>query len=296
MRRTPVAAMMWKSVGLIGALGLLCWAGASVAGDVPRDRASWQEKYRRPAEIPFPEDNPYSEAKSKLGRMLFFDPILSGSRTRACAICHNRAVLGRRLAARDRRKAAAAARSDAAERRVGARLGWDGHFRNLEAVAFGPISSPNNMNLPERADRAPFCHPGLCRGVRCLLRRRRDHAAEHRIGARDIRAFDRVRPKRHSTAGSKAMKTPLMRRPSAASICSTARPTARPATAAGRSPTARFTISARRRQRYRPRQTVSELGQTALRLQDADAARRCPPRALYARRLGCDVGGGDRSL
>jgi cytochrome c peroxidase len=29
------------------------------------------------------------------------------------------------------------------------RLGWTGHFRSLEAVAFGPISSADNMNLSE---------------------------------------------------------------------------------------------------------------------------------------------------
>jgi cytochrome c peroxidase len=29
------------------------------------------------------------------------------------------------------------------------RLGWDGKFRDLESVAFGPITSPANMNLPE---------------------------------------------------------------------------------------------------------------------------------------------------
>ena len=31
------------------------------------------------------------------------------------------------------------------------KLGWDGHFRDLEAVAFGPILSPANMNMPEKA-------------------------------------------------------------------------------------------------------------------------------------------------
>ncbi len=30
------------------------------------------------------------------------------------------------------------------------RLGWTGHFRSLEAVAFGPITSPGNMDLPEK--------------------------------------------------------------------------------------------------------------------------------------------------
>jgi len=31
----------------------------------------------------------------------------------------------------------------------GEQLGWDGHFRNLEAVAFGPLLSPGNMNMQE---------------------------------------------------------------------------------------------------------------------------------------------------
>ena len=51
---------------------------------------------------PFPPDNPYSEAKEKLGRMLFFDPILSGARNVACASCHNPGLAwadGRKLAA-----------------------------------------------------------------------------------------------------------------------------------------------------------------------------------------------------
>jgi cytochrome c peroxidase len=31
------------------------------------------------------------------------------------------------------------------------RPGWIGHFRDLEDVAFGPITAPSNMNLPEDA-------------------------------------------------------------------------------------------------------------------------------------------------
>jgi cytochrome c peroxidase len=30
------------------------------------------------------------------------------------------------------------------------KLGWDGHFRDLESVAMGPITGQTNMNLPER--------------------------------------------------------------------------------------------------------------------------------------------------
>ena len=36
-----------------------------------------KEKYRRPAEIPFPKENPYSAVKAHPGRTLYFDPRLS---------------------------------------------------------------------------------------------------------------------------------------------------------------------------------------------------------------------------
>ena len=48
-----------------------------------------KELYRRPEGIPFPPENPFTAAKEKLGRMLFFDPIMSGPRTVSCSSCHN---------------------------------------------------------------------------------------------------------------------------------------------------------------------------------------------------------------
>jgi cytochrome c peroxidase len=39
-------------------------------------------------EVEFPEDNPFNEDKRLLGKMLFWDPILSGQRDVACASCH----------------------------------------------------------------------------------------------------------------------------------------------------------------------------------------------------------------
>jgi cytochrome c peroxidase len=137
--------------GLLGALALLLGAGVSVFADARSDRSAWQEKFRRPAEIPFPESNPYSEAKSKLGKTLFFDPIFSGSKARSCASCHNPGLSW----------------ADGQPRAIGEKqlplrspsllnvawipkLGWDGHFRDLEAVAFGPILNPANMNMPEK--------------------------------------------------------------------------------------------------------------------------------------------------
>jgi cytochrome c peroxidase len=145
----PHAAALTGS--LLGALALLFGAGISVFADARANRSAWQDAFRRPAEIPFPETNPYSEAKSKLGRTLFFDPILSGSRARSCATCHNpglswgdgqpKAIGEKQLPLRSPSLLNVAWTP---------KLGWDGHFRDLEAVAFGPILSPANMNLPEK--------------------------------------------------------------------------------------------------------------------------------------------------
>ena len=40
-------------------------------------------------EVEHPKDNPYSKEKAELGRKLFFDPRLSGSKQFACVSCHN---------------------------------------------------------------------------------------------------------------------------------------------------------------------------------------------------------------
>ena len=48
----------------------------------------WQELGPLP-EVRHPDDNPYSAAKAALGKALFFDARLSGSREMACASCHD---------------------------------------------------------------------------------------------------------------------------------------------------------------------------------------------------------------
>jgi cytochrome c peroxidase len=42
-----------------------------------------------PLEVPVPEDNPITKEKIILGKLLFFDPILSGKKDVACATCHH---------------------------------------------------------------------------------------------------------------------------------------------------------------------------------------------------------------
>ena len=38
--------------------------------------------------VPYPENNPYNLDRVELGRLLFFDPILSGEKDTACGTCH----------------------------------------------------------------------------------------------------------------------------------------------------------------------------------------------------------------
>ncbi len=42
-----------------------------------------------PNEVIYPADNPYSLEKEELGRLLFWDPVLSGTQEVACATCHH---------------------------------------------------------------------------------------------------------------------------------------------------------------------------------------------------------------
>lgn len=53
--------------------------------DVPAERAI----AALPVHVPEPPDNRRTDAKVELGRLLFWDPILSGNRDVACATCHH---------------------------------------------------------------------------------------------------------------------------------------------------------------------------------------------------------------
>ncbi|GAA4291919.1 cytochrome-c peroxidase [Aestuariibaculum suncheonense] len=99
--------------------------------------------------VTFPDNNPYSKEKEKLGKILFFDPRLSVSGQIACASCHNP-----ELAWTDN-----STRSFGHNRQTGARnsmtilnsgfahsLFWDGRANSLEDQARFPIKDPVEMN------------------------------------------------------------------------------------------------------------------------------------------------------
>ena len=137
---------------LLAAFLLLGLPFALTAVVAPGSLADSRASYRRPPAIPFPDSNPFSKAKSALGEKLFFDPLLSGSRSRSCATCHNPSLSwadGLPRAIGERQVNMGLRSPSLIDVAFSEQLGWDGKFEDLESVAFGPIANPANMNLTE---------------------------------------------------------------------------------------------------------------------------------------------------
>ncbi|HEV3142541.1 MAG TPA: cytochrome c peroxidase [Gemmataceae bacterium] len=95
-----------------------------------------------------PKDNPLSAERIRLGRQLFFDPILSVDKTVACASCHSpehgfagpgerpRGIRGQQTP----RKA-----PSLLNRAYGTSFFWDGRAKSLEEQALRPIEDPSEM-------------------------------------------------------------------------------------------------------------------------------------------------------
>ena len=132
--------------------GSLCCPGAS-SGDGPAAvQAARLALYAPPTAIPHPDGDAPSPAKARLGHDLFFDPILSGARDISCATCHRPELSW----SDGRARAVGASRTPMALRSPTlidvawmGRLGWDGKFRDIEAVTFSPITAHDNMDLAE---------------------------------------------------------------------------------------------------------------------------------------------------
>ena len=157
------------------------------------DLAALKAAYRRPAAIPFPADDPFSDAKRALGETLFHDKGLSVDGSTACATCHVQAQ----------------GFSDGRERGKGVsgqRLGrhtpslwnlawthllfWDGRAQNLEQQVFGPLESPDEMAQPKdpliaRLAADPAISSRIRQGV---SRQSQGQCRQSRQGDRDLRA------------------------------------------------------------------------------------------------------------
>lgn len=108
-----------------------------------------KQQYRRPLSIPFPKHTPYSPQLATLGKMLFFDPRLSGAKNMTCASCHNpsfgyEAPVETSVGAANtplRRQAPTIINAAWIEP-----FFWDGRADNLEDQAAGPITAAVEMN------------------------------------------------------------------------------------------------------------------------------------------------------
>jgi cytochrome c peroxidase len=81
-RPVPPIALILGSVALLVAMAGAVAQPARLPDQPPPFAAL-------PRDVPFPPDNAPTSAKVALGRLLFWDPILSGSRDIACATCHH---------------------------------------------------------------------------------------------------------------------------------------------------------------------------------------------------------------
>lgn len=151
---SKVATGVAAAVTVWGGLLFTAVASSDNDGNAEFDKAQLHklvEAYQRPTAIPFPEDNPYSDAKSDLGKMLFFDPRLSVSNLISCATCHNPS-----FAWEDAQPLGSGDKMGQLGRHTPTILNlawsevffWDGRADSLEEQALGPIAAAAEMAQP----------------------------------------------------------------------------------------------------------------------------------------------------
>jgi cytochrome c peroxidase len=153
MRVLAAAFLAGAAAGLVlcVVLGLVGAAGRSDAAPAVDELARLKAAFRRPAVVPFPADNLFSEKKRALGEMLFHDTRLSIDNSRSCASCHDRAkgfadgkAQGEGVPGRPLKRHTPTLWNLA----WAGPVFWDGRARSLEEQVAGPIESPDEMAQP----------------------------------------------------------------------------------------------------------------------------------------------------
>ena len=131
-------------------LTLLCLATAAVGFVLPKIAfAGALSDFKRPLTIPFDGVAAYSPQLATLGKMLFFDPRLSGAKNMNCASCHNPSFGYESPVA-----GSVGAQNTVLGRNSPTVLNmawvspnfWDGRAATLEEQAAGPITAAAEMN------------------------------------------------------------------------------------------------------------------------------------------------------
>jgi cytochrome c peroxidase len=130
---------------MLGLLAISILGCAIVQGQATVGKRAFQF----PKIIPTPANNHITSARVELGKMLFFDPRLSGSNWISCATCHNPAMgwsdglptaIGNGMTTLKR------ATPTIVNTVFNELQMWDGRFHSLEEQAVGPMQAPGEMN------------------------------------------------------------------------------------------------------------------------------------------------------
>ena len=112
------------------------------------EQTSGRTQLGLPESIPGVDDSALGQARAKLGRKLFFDPILSADRTVACASCHEPQLA---FATHDVKPPGVGGHACARNaptlfnRALGTAQFFDGRAASLEEQALQPIANPDEM-------------------------------------------------------------------------------------------------------------------------------------------------------
>jgi cytochrome c peroxidase len=132
-----------KNFTLIASLFLLSNLSAA---DIFSDKSQWV----RPSSVPYPQNNKLTDEKIRLGKKLFFDPILSRANNIACSSCHD-PVKGwsdsDRVAIGDKGRRGTRNSPTILNSAYQHTFFWDGRASSLEEQSLGPIEAHVEMNL-----------------------------------------------------------------------------------------------------------------------------------------------------
>ncbi len=130
---------------------LLLLSVAHVASADESQLQALKQQYLRPAEIFYPADNPYSQAKHELGKILFFDTRFSSNGKISCASCHQPDLawgdglpLGVGVNGKQLRRKTPSLLNLAWDHQTG--YLWDGRASSLETQAIGPFVNSDEMH------------------------------------------------------------------------------------------------------------------------------------------------------
>ncbi|MDE3018184.1 MAG: c-type cytochrome [Nitrospirota bacterium] len=136
-------------------LGLACLSPGSV---LPADQGSAKGGYV--LKVPFgleapdeyiPKENPLTQEKVELGKLLFFDPRLSQNNTISCATCHIPQLAwtdGQPVGVGIHRQLATRNTQTILNRLYSKEQLWHGKMPSLEAQAQNPLAKPVRMGMP----------------------------------------------------------------------------------------------------------------------------------------------------